>query len=262
MRASATMRMRSTTPRVGARLFGVFGRLRKPYVLAAALLLGLTVLALLLRAVLAPGRFPVRVIRLVGNLQGIPHQRLVSAIAPFMRENFYALDLGAVGQAVSQVPWVGSVRVERRFPRTLVVQVRRETLTAKWALGGWVNTAGAHVHLQGDHPPQNLPVFSGPAGHEADMIAHYADFQALLHPLGLTIATLTLSARQTWRIGVYKGPVLVLGHAASAHLLRFAHVFPQIATSLASMRQVDLRYTNGFAISWNEATGDQHGQKG
>jgi len=262
MRADADMHLRSVSPRAGFRSPGLVSGPKRHYLLGSALLSGVIVLALLIHAFLAPGRFPVRVVRLVGNLHDVPHRMLVGAIAPFVHQNFYAVDLGAIEQAVGQVPWVGSVRVERRFPRTLVVYVSHQRLAAKWGLGGWVNVAGALVHLQGYRPPHDLPAFQGPVGQEADMVVHYQRFEALLHPLGLTVATLTLSARQTWRIDVYKGPVLVLGHAASAHLKRFVHVFPQIAASLASMRRVDLRYTNGFAVRWNGASGDQHGQKG
>lgn len=262
MRTTADMHMRVARPKSLLGSLGALRRAPRGYILSFGLTLSLILLALLVRAFLAPGRFPVRVVRLVGHMQNVPRQALVGAIVPFMHQNFYAINLDTVGLVISQVPWVGSAHVERRFPRTLVVYIGRQRLAAQWGLGGWVNATGAHIHLQGYHPPHGLPVFQGPSGQEANMVAHYDRFQGLLHPLGLTIATLTLSARHTWRMGIYKGPLLVLGHNASAHLARFVRVFPQIATSLASMRRVDLRYTNGFAVGWNGASGDQHDKKG
>ncbi|MHB8254680.1 MAG: cell division protein FtsQ/DivIB [Acidiferrobacter sp.] len=261
-RADLLMRSAGRKPKPKLRFMGLRARFPKRYAVVAGLILGALLLTLCARAFLAPGRFPVRVVRLVGDLQSVPRPLLVAAIAPYLRQNFYAVDLDAVGNAVSQVPWVGTAHVERRFPRTLIVYVSRLKLAAKWGLGGWVNRAGEHVHLQGYHPPQGLPVFQGPSGQEADMVAQYGRFQAMLDPLGLTIVALTLSARHTWRISVNRGPVLVLGHDAGAHLQRFVDVYSQIATSLAAMQRVDLRYTNGFAVSWRKTSGEQHDKKG
>ncbi len=262
MRTTADWRLRSGESRTAARRRYGLAHIPTPYVLAPLLAACLVLVVLSVRAFFAPTRFPVRVVRLVGDLQNVPRPALVNAVTPFMHQNFYGLDLNSVERAVSQVPWVGAVHIERRFPRTLVVYVAPQVLAARWAQGGWVGANGAHVHLQGYHLPQGLPLFQGPAGREAYMASHYRLFQKLLSPVGLDISTLTLSERQTWRIRLDKGPLLVLGHDGSARIARFVRIFPQIATLVASMRRVDLRYTNGFAVSWGKASGDQYDQKG
>ncbi len=237
-------------------------RPRKRIVQLMIFLLSLAGFAGAVRTVLAPGRFPVRVVRVVGDLTRIPRTDLVSALEPFLRQNFYGLRLDAVGQAVAAVPWVGHVHVERRFPRTLVIYVDPVHPVARWAAGGWVSRQGLHVHLQGLGPHRSLPLFQGPPGGEQDMLNHFQRFQAILQPLGFTIAGLKLSTRESWRIIVQGGPQLVLGRQGSARLTRFAQVFGQLAAKRAAMRTIDLRYTNGFAISWRKAHGDQHDQKG
>ncbi len=209
-------------------------------------------LALLLHEVLAPGRFPVRVVRFVGDLRGVPRAALVARVAPFLHANFYALNLDAVRAAVAPVPWVGAVRVARRFPRTLVVHIDRETLAGRWAQGGFVTSAGRHVHLGGEKAPAGLPVFVGPPGCESAMIAHYERFQSLLAPAHLTIARVILSARHTWRLDVSHGALLVLGHKGGARIARFMRIFPEIAHAFPSMGRIDLRYTNGFAVRWKK----------
>lgn len=262
MRTSAAIRVRSGGGRSAPLIARFSGRIRRHHMILAAVILGVVTITLLGRAFLAPGRFPVRVVRLVGHFERVPRPVLVAAIAPYLHQNFYALSLGEVQRSVSAVPWVGQVRVQRRFPRTLVVDVGPEDLVARWGLGGWVTTQGRHVHLQGYHLPRTLPVFAGPAGHETSMASHYQRFQSLLHPLGLAIAGLTLSHRATWRINLRNGPLLVLGRSASARLARFITIFPQISDRLLSMRRIDLRYTNGFAVGWQNASEDQHDQKG
>ncbi|MHB1565565.1 MAG: cell division protein FtsQ/DivIB [Acidiferrobacter sp.] len=204
-------------------------------------------------ALLAPARFPVRMIRFTGHFQNVPRDRLVAVASPFLQKNFYGLNLDAVTTAVHGVPWVGMVSVERRFPRTLVVHIADAQLVAHWAAGGFVSAAGEHLHLDGHKLPVGLPVFAGPRGAESKMVDAYMQFKTALAPLSLRVIALRLSARRTWRLKLAHGPVLVLGHHAQKRLTRFAQVFPQISDRLARMRRIDLRYTNGFAVSWRKA---------
>ncbi len=232
-------------------------RINRRYARTAALIVAGLALALGGHALLAPNRFPVRSVHVIGRFQRIPQPLLIAAVRPFLYQNFYSLRLAAVRAAVSQVPWVGSVRVERRFPRALVITIGRLHLAARWAHGGWVDTHGEHVHLQGYGPPAGLPVFQGPAASEQEMWTHYERLQALLQPAGLAIAALDLTRRGTWRVMLKGGPLLVLGRKACAPLQRFLTVFPQLAARRSAMRQVDLRYTNGFAIGWKTGPGGQ-----
>ena len=243
--------------RRGSRGYGPVPRLNRRHARIVLLALAGLAMALGARALLAPNRFPVRSVRVIGHLGRIPQPQLVAAVQPFLDRNFYTLPLDAVSTAVARVPWVGSVRVERRFPRALVIYVGRLHLAARWARGGWVDTSGGHAHLQGYKPPAGLPVFQGPAGRESEMWTRYGQLQALLKPAGLVITALDLSDRGTWRVLLQGGPQLVLGHNACARLTRFLTVFPQLAARRSAMRQVDLRYTNGFAVGWKTGSGDK-----
>ncbi len=258
MSVGADVRVRPGRDRRVSRWHGRLRRFDRRHVRLVAFILSAPIAAWGLHALLAPGRFPVRSVRIVGHLGHIPQALLVAAIRPFLYRDFYTLPLDQVGAAVKTVPWVGSVRVERRFPRTLVIRVRRLRLAAQWARGGWVDARGLHAHLDHYEPPKGLPLFQGPAGSESAMWTHYERFEALLKPVGLTIAALDLSSRGTWRATLKNGPSLVLGHDSCARLARFVAVFPQLAGERAKMRQVDLRYTNGFAIGWKAGSGGQN----
>ena len=258
MRIGADIRTRLAHDRRGFRSAGrPVRRLDRRHARIALVIFAGAAVALGVRAVLAPNRFPVRSVRVIGHLGHIPQPLLVAAVRPFLYRNFYTLPLDAVRTAVAGVPWVGSVRVERRFPRALVIYVGRLRLAARWGHGGWVDTGGGHVHLQGYEPPAGLPVFQGPAGSEREMWVHYGRLQALLKPAGLVITAVDLSDRGTWRLALRGGPQLVLGRKACARLARFLTVFPQLAARRRTMQQVDLRYTNGFAIGWKTGSGDK-----
>lgn len=215
-------------------------------------------IAIAVHSFLAPSRFPVRSVRFVGHFPNVPRPELISAIRPFLGHNFYALSLNNVATAIQGVPWVGTVTVARHFPRTLDVYVHQQNIIAQWGLGGWVNAKGARVHLKGYAVPANLPLLVGPPTHEKEMLTHYMQFKQILAPLGLVAAQIHLSARGTWRITCTTKLLLVLGNHALARLTRFAQVFPRIAGQLAHMRRIDLRYSNGFAVSWRRATLGNH----
>ncbi len=257
MSIGADIRTRLAPDRRGLRATGPARRLDRRHARVALAILAAVAVAMGARALLAPNRFPVRSVRVIGHLGHIPQPLIVAAVQPFLYRNFYTLPLGTVRAAVASVPWVGSVRVERRFPRALVIYVGRMRLAARWARGGWVDAGGGHAHLRGYEPPAGLPVFQGPAGREREMWVHYGRLQALLKPAGLVITALDLSERGTWRVALRGGPQLVLGHKAYARLARFLTVFPQLAARRSAMRQVDLRYTNGFAIGWKTGSGDK-----
>ncbi len=258
MSVGADVRVRPTRDRRTSRWYGRFRRLDRRHLRIVVFALSASMAAWGLHALLAPGRFPVRSVRVVGHLGHIPQPLLVAAIRPFLYQDFYTLPLDQVGAAVKTVPWVGSVRVERRFPRTLVIHVRRLHLAAQWARGGWIDAQGLRARVDHYKPPKGLPLFKGPAGSESVMWAHYGRFEALLKPAGLTIAALALSDRGTWRATLKGGPRLVLGHDSYARLARFVAVFPQLASERVKIRQVDLRYTNGFAIGWKASAGDKN----
>ncbi len=258
MSVGADVRARPSRDRRLSRWHGRFRRLDRRHLRIAAFVLSAPLAAWGLHALFAPERFPVQSVRVEGHLDHIPQPLLIAAIKPFLYQDFYTLPLDKVGAAVKTVPWVGSVRVERRFPRTLVVYLGRLHLTAQWARGGWIDARGLRAHLDHYELPKGLPLFQGPAGSERVMWAHYGHFEALLKPLGLTIGVLDLSDRGTWRATLKDGPGLVLGHDSYARLARFVAVYPQLEGERAKIRQIDLRYTNGFAIGWKAGSGDRN----
>ncbi|MDA8389835.1 MAG: cell division protein FtsQ/DivIB [Gammaproteobacteria bacterium] len=239
---------------------GRFHRLRSRRTgIMLAIILPVMAGGLAVHRLLAPGRFPVRMVRFVGHFPRVPRDRLVAAVSPFMHANFYALDLAAVAAAVRTVPWAAHVSVTRRFPRTLDIVLRDQKLVAQWAGGGFVNARGAQIHLDGVGKPAGLPIFYGPKGDESQMLSRYQQFSTILAPRSLTITRLWLSARQAWRARLGDGVTIVLGRRPHARLVRLVQVFPQLAAQIPHMRSIDLRYTNGFAVRWRKGPGDTHG---
>ena len=82
--------------------------------------------------------------------------------------------------------------------------------------------------------------------------AYYFDLQRQLSPLGLRIVSLGMDARRAWELTLDNGISLTLGSRdAERQMQRFVRFYPQVMAARASdIAQIDLRYSNGFAVRW------------
>jgi cell division protein FtsQ len=177
---------------------------------------------------------------------------LESVVREELAGTLFTLDLERAKRALVQVPWVRSIGLRRQWPGRLEIEIEEHTPLARWNDGGLVNTRGEVfiADWNGD-----LPQFAGPDGDSALMTARYHEWEAMLSPLGLSVRTLTLSARGGWAIGT-AGPeerlTIELGRDDPAgRLARFVAAHDRTIALLARSGQpvttVDLRYRNGFA---------------
>lgn len=224
--------------RAGLYAFGVLA-------LAALVLSGIDYL-------LRPENFPVRRVSFEGEFKHVDQQELASTVMDTVRGNFFLLDLDAVRERTQTVPWVYQASVQRRWPDEVHIRFTEQELVARWGDRGWVNAQGDYVDLKGHPGPDGLPRLEGPDGMQTRVLDHYRRLSALLAPDGLAIRVLTLTPRLSWNVALASGPVLTLGREEpEPKVARLARVWPQaLAAQAASIRRVDLRYANGFAVEW------------
>jgi cell division protein FtsQ len=225
---------------------------------AAALLLGL-LFALLAFAfgadwLLRPDNFPVRHVRFEGEFRHVTQAALEEAVKNVVHGNFFLIDLDAVKARVEALPWVYRASVRRQWPQDLYVRFTEQQLVARWNDAAFLNPAGEVVRVAGPDLPADLPQLDGPEGSGAQVLEQYRIFGGILAAAGLTLQRLTLTPRHTWRLALAGGIAIVIDRAQSQEKLeRFARVYVQsLAPMAAHIKQVDLRYTNGFAVAWQD----------
>ena len=113
---------------------------------------------------------------------------------------------------------------------------------------GLVNTHGEVFSAQSE---QVLPDFIGQAGDSGEVAQRYGEFSRQLDALDLQVVQLALSPRHAWQLRLSNGMVLGLGREEmQQRLARFVAVYPySLAAQAGSVRYVDMRYRNGFAVS-------------
>ena len=202
----------------------------------------------------APSNLPVRAVRVQGDLQQIGREELRAAVEPFVDSGILWLDVAAVRASVEALPWVRRAAVRRAWPDAVLVEVEERRAIARWADGGLISHEGVKFVPQRKFG-QALPVLTGPTGTEAMVTEGYLQLEKALDPVGLDIARVSVDARRAWRIAMTNGVEVVLGRDRhEARLARFLGAWPRIlGPRVNRVARVDLRYANGFAVSWREA---------
>lgn len=199
-----------------------------------------------------PDTLPIQQVQVNGEFRYLDKQKLYREIADLANAGFFNVDVRAVKQAAEAMPWVDSASVRRIWPDTLRVDIREQIPLARWQAGGMVNRHGNVVRVAEEDALQSLPLFSGPEGTAKMLAERYQYISAPMADAELAVVALTLSDRRAWRVSLSNGIQLLLGRATrDAQLSRFVSAYNSVlAEKQASIRSVDLRYTNGFAVRW------------
>ena len=86
-------------------------------------------------------------------------------------------------------------------------------------------------------------------------MALYGESRELFAPAGVDVRALSLDRRGSWRVLLDGDVEVVIGsREARLRMARFARLLPQLLAQRkdGSLLRADLRYTNGFALTWGD----------
>jgi cell division protein FtsQ len=202
--------------------------------------------------------FALRAIRIDGDVARNSLQTIRTNAAPRLAGNFFSIDLAASKAAFEAVPWVRAAVVRRVFPNRLAVQLEEHRPAAFWGASGedggdrLVNTYGEVFQANpGDVDDDSLPVFDGPDGSAARMLALHDRLAPVFAPQ--RIEALALSGRGSWRARLDDGATVELGRGSDeeieARTQRFVATVAQVAQRHGGvLLYADLRHREGYAV--------------
>jgi cell division protein FtsQ len=181
-------------------------------------------------------------------------------LAPQIRSSYFTVDLSALHQAAANIAWVSGVDVRKQWPDTVTVMVHEYRPVAHWNRGRLISTDGAAFEVAGADQLQGLPWLEGPDARLDDVLARWVGFNDALLPIGLDIQRLVLDQRGAWSLTLSNGTQVQLGRdAAEQRLQRMVASWSGLMFERTEApRQIDLRYTNGFAVNWPLANGTRN----
>lgn len=202
-----------------------------------------------LRYVLQLSVFNLRSVQLTSVPQHVDVELVNKVVRNSVRGSFFSVDLEQTRHAFEQLPWVRKVSVRRKFPWSLEVSLEEHVALAHWnGEGELVNTHGEVFAAQSS---EALPSLIGQPDTSQQVAEMYAELGQQLSSIG-HIAQLSLSPRFAWQARLDNGLVLDLGRdQVMQRVARFVRVYPySLAARASALSRVDLRYRNGFAVSF------------
>lgn len=191
--------------------------------------------------------FPLREVKVDGELHHVSREQVKLIVAKHLKGNFFTLDLINARDAFEKLPWARSVSVRRRWPDKLEVVIEEHEALARWGNTALVNKQGELFHAASG---SDLPVFYGPDNGVIEVASQYEALSQVLKTANLEVASLALTPRRAWQITTTSGIVLELGRVEmQARLEKFANIYNSTLVNLSKkIAYVDLRYPSGFAV--------------
>lgn len=222
------------------------------------LFLGFIVLAILAAPIVAVlngwiggKHWPMKRMNVSAPFHFVSPSKVRQIAAPYLKNGFFAVDLGKIDQELSRQHWVEQVEVRKQWPDTLIVQIKEYRPVALWNTKQLLAEEGS-VFARPSYAMPPMPQFTGQEAQAKDILQFYKTTQPLFRTVGLAIKNVSLSERNAWRVELSDGMVLEVGrNDVEQRLKRFVRFLPKIKSEeTRRLVHVDLRYTNGFALVW------------
>ena len=200
-----------------------------------------------------PGMFPLRNVRVEGDLRNLTETDLQPLAREYLGLNFFIANLDDLHTALANNSWVDDVVVRRWWPDTVEIRLRERIAFGYWSeQQDMVDVNGRRFHPTTIRQSGPWPRLNGPDGHEKALIKTWQDVQALFDPVGLKLERLVQDERRAWWLTFDNGLEVYVGRERfEERLRRLAQVYPKVLAAQADrIAVVDLRYINGFAVRW------------
>lgn len=204
---------------------------------------------------LEPVYLPVRVVSVAGEVRRMSRDSLQQNVVNHLDGGILTQDLRVLKDAVEAMPWVRSASLARVWPDRLELAVVEHEPLAWWGDDGLVTADGVVFRPDPSEQPAGLPRLAGPDDQSRAVVTAYQDWRNRLAVLGVKVDSVELDARGAWTLRTANGVTLELGKAeVESRIARFLAAWPSLAAA-GRPRTVDMRYSNGLAVTWGEPAG-------
>lgn len=203
---------------------------------------------------------PIRDVEVQGAFDYLTGPEVEQAVVPHLGDGFWLLDVDEVRRSLRSLAWVREAQVQRIWPDRLVVSLTEQSPQVVWRQGGYLNELGERFDpgSQARHPDtRGMVVLGGPEGSEQEVMEAYRTLLSDLERDQTDVALISLNTdqRRAWRVSLNNGLELNLGREdLKGRFERFLAVYRQVLSQrVTEVAHVDLRYSNGVAVSWKAA---------
>lgn len=191
-------------------------------------------------------------VEVIGELKYSDQEAIKSVIQPFVSTNLYLLNAKEMEEELEFEPWIKSVAITKRWPSELVIEVAEQTPAAFWGDDRLVNHLGEIFDATLESKKGIIPMLYHPDDKGLEMIGKYRQVQKWLKIIPVGVSELTINARGSWLIRLTNSWELEVGKIEQEKRLRrfLAAYKNELVEKTDKVKKIDLRYTNGLAVSW------------
>jgi len=205
-------------------------------------------------------QYPIETVKVIGEFRFIERQKLEKVLNIYLTDNFFQVDLNNVREQAEALPWIEQAWVKKSWPDTVELILQERKPLASWGDSQLISERkeifdGERVNQLGA-----LPVLYGADDYASLVVDRYLEMNTLFSQVGLTIKTLELEERFSWRVAVSEGITFVISEERCLEKLKgFVGLYQKMPeVDKPYIKQVDLRYDNGLAIKWKKKNGNSN----
>ena len=198
----------------------------------------------------------VATLNVVGISSDLEKQQITRHLKPIVQNNYFTSDLEQIRDSALEIPWVDRVVVSRTWPNSISVRVVPRHAIARWGTGRLLSDAGVIFTEATVKDNSKLPMLHGPLGQSKVMMRRYNEINQLFQPAQLRLKDLYLTDRMTWFMQFDSGLRVIVDQDQTMSKLQRLNQLAQsdLKPVWSQVAAIDLRYRNGLAIQWKNAT--------
>jgi cell division protein FtsQ len=195
---------------------------------------------------------PIQNVVILGDTENLNADQLTHRVMLEGQAGFVSTDMEQVREIAESFGWVRTVKIRRFWPYGVELNIDEHVPVARWGNGSLLSNEGEVYPVANTARFTSLPNLFGNEGQELELMATYSELSRQLAPVGLSIESLTRSSRGAWQLILRNELKLELGREqVSQKISNFVSVYKlTLHKQIEQIEQVDLRYTNGLAVSW------------
>ena len=193
-------------------------------------------------------------VKIQGQLHYQTEAEIGDIINRYTSDGFVNVDLADLHAELEALPWIYSVFIKRQLPNDLIISLKEQQAIATWNEHSVINNYGQVFTPKSPVLIPGLVQFKGK--HHDKVLAMYKRVEKLLPSMQKPIKSLLLNDRQIVHITLQSGSKLIIsGDDVDRQLMRWNKIVARAdVQQLNDIKQADLRYSNGAAVSWKSGT--------
>jgi cell division protein FtsQ len=201
-----------------------------------------------------PENLTIKSVEVKGDLKILDKKQLQPLIEKYAKTNLYLLDDKSLEKEIENIPWIHSASMTHVWPDKLVVKIFEQQPVAFWGENEMLAENGEIIKAVLDDKKGSLPLLYSPDGKGRNMATGFLKIREMMKGFPVKLVEFKEDARGSWKIKLENGMTLKIGREhQEKRLKRFMVAYNEsLKEVINKVSEVDLRYTNGFAVKWKK----------